>query len=260
MNLVPTRNEVFTGEAAGTKTIAIWSHDAALNQPAMKLTEGSWNRGFVNSWQGANVTPIPLVGGQIVWIAWTPVGGGQASVEASGANLPGLQEYRATTNGGQSWTGPFKGHQWKFRIYCGGRPAQYEIFGASCPGSGRLTPLLAFEGIPTLGGSMSVHLTRALANAPALMSIGLSDSDWLGVPLPFDLTPLGAPGCRILASGQVLLVTAADAAGNGAINLTIPNDGSLVGGSFFDQYWVLDQAANTLGFAFTNGGRGTFGD
>jgi hypothetical protein len=260
MNMVPTRLEIFTGEAGGIHALAIWSHDAVANQPALKLTEARWSGSTVNGWQGVNVPPIPLIGGQIVWVAWTPVGNSQASVENTGGNLPGIQEYRGSFNGGQTWNGPFKDHQWKFRIYCGGRPGHYEAFGLSCSGSGRLTPELGFLGLPALGRSMTVQLQNGLANTAAIMTVGISNTNWLGLPLPFDLALSGAHGCNLYASGQVLVVGATNAAGSLGNVLSIPNDSSLTGGAFFNQFWVYDPSANPLGFAFTNGGKGLIGD
>jgi hypothetical protein len=34
----------------------------------------------------------------------------------------------------------------------------------------------------------------------------------------------------------------------------------LISGTFFDQWWVIDPAANALQLAFSNGGRGIFGN
>jgi hypothetical protein len=64
----------------------------------------------------------------------------------------------------------------------------------------------------------------------------------------------------LYASGQVLVVGATNAAGSLGNVLSIPNDSSLTGGAFFNQFWVYDPSANPLGFAFTNGGKGLIGD
>jgi hypothetical protein len=120
-----TRLEVFTGEALGTNTVALYAHDAAGNQPGVYLESAIWSMSSTNAWQGAVLNfPTFLAANQTYWFVWVPIGGAQASIDAS---LPGLgQVYRASFDNGQTWAGPFQDtiNHWKFRIFgtCGGNP------------------------------------------------------------------------------------------------------------------------------------------
>jgi hypothetical protein len=84
---------------------------------------------------------------------------------------------------------------------------------------------------------------------PALLVIGHSNTDWSGVPLPFDLTSLGAPNC-FLRNNLLMTapgITQAGANGTASIVVPIPADRTLAGGIFYSQFWFLDPGANNLG-------------
>ena len=115
-------------------------------------------------------------------------------------------------------------------------------------------------GTPRLGASFSVNLTQARANASAFLLHGLSDRSWSGVPLPFHLGPAGAPGCWLWCSGEIIRAAATNAAGATSIGLAVPNDRSLIGGVFFNDWLIHDPTANALQFVTSGGGRGRFGD
>jgi hypothetical protein len=119
--------------------------------------------------------------------------------------------------------------------------------------------LLQNNGLPKLGGSYKLELSRAVANSVALLFFGFSDSTWNGIPLPFDLAGLGAPGCKILASGHIVLVVPTDANGLATHDAGVPNDQNLCGGAVYNQMWVFDPQANQLGFAGTNAGKAVMG-
>ena len=79
------------------------------------------------------------------------------------------------------------------------------------------------------------------------------------VPLPFDMTPAGAPACFLRVSADVLLVAPTNATGTGAVNVAIPNDVSLLNSSFFNQFLVYDPPVNALDFVVSTSGKGTIG-
>jgi len=251
------RIEIFTGNAHGQNGVAIWNHDAANNRPQTQLAIGTWGMSSIRGWQGANLSgPVPLSLGQTFWIVWSCVNGSQSSIEGSGS---GAQEYRGSFDGGATWNGPFQSYQWKFRVWGGGQPGQYEAYGSGCAGSNRGTPELGWNGIPDLGLNLDILLARGLPSSSAFMAIGDSDSSWLANPLPYDLAPQGAPGCLVRASVATSLFRPIDAAGNATATLSIPANPALLAFRFFDQWWVLDAAANPLGLVVSNGGAGAIG-
>ncbi len=90
---------------------------------------------------------------------------------------------------------------------------------------------------------------------PAILTIGTSATSWGGIPLPFDMTPLGAPGCFIRNSIFTTFggVTQANASGSAVINVPLPADPSLEGAVFHSQFLFIESGANALG-VFASGG------
>jgi hypothetical protein len=254
---VATRIEVFTGNGTGTNTVAIWSHDTNNNQPLAMLGQGSWQMSRVRSWQGANLTqPVVVSQAQVIWLVWAPVNGAQASVEGNGA---GAQPYRSSFNGGQTWGGPYQGHQWKFRVY-GGSCGQCDVFGTGCAGQSRVTPELGWGAVPAAGGTLNVMLQNGVPNDFAVLSVGDSNTVWNAQPLPYDLAPYGAAGCLIRCSVVVTVLTPTDpATGAAVVVANIPPNPALYGVRFFDQWLVHDATANALGYKVSNAGSGVVG-
>lgn len=256
--LSATRVEIWTGERTGTNTIGLWTHDAVNNRPAVNLGSAAWSMSAINAWQGATLpTPVAIPANTDFWIVWAPVNSAQSSIQQ---NTGGATVYRGSFDGGQSWNGPFTGPIWKFRIHCGGSPGHYEVFGTGCAGATRRTPVLGFFGVPTIGQNMVLMLRNGLGGGNAFVSVGISDTLMNGVPLPIDLGPAGAPGCRVLASMEMVVGVPIDPTGESNLTLPIPAQPALVGASFFDQWFVLDPGANALQLVLSNGGKGIIGD
>ena len=83
--------------------------------------------------------------------------------------------------------------------------------------------------------------------------VGFSDVDWGGVgPLPFDLAPLGAPGCRVLVAPDVLQgVTSVAADGRASAAIALPANPGISGFRIFAQ-WAASTTANALGLSLSN--------
>ena len=126
-------------------------------------------------------------------------------------------------------------------------------------GSQPLAPALACQEVPRIGMSHTLLITDALPFTPAVLTFGLSNTSWLGRPLPLDLTPIGAPGCNLLTSVDVNAVFATDAFGAARLALPVPLQPVLVGNTAFHQSVIVDLRANKRGIALTNGLAGTFG-
>ena len=95
----------------------------------------------------------------------------------------------------------------------------------------------------------------AAGSLPAILTIGASSTSYYGVPLPYDLGALGAPGCMITNDILVTVagVTQSGPEGSVALPVQIPNDLKLEGGTFYTQYLFLQQGANLLGQFSSNG-------
>jgi hypothetical protein len=152
--------EIFTGEATGTNSLSIWTHNAGLNQPGVSLTSGSWAMSAVDSWQGTSFAPTSLDCGGTYWLVWGCINNSQCSIDPPGTTLG--QPYRGSFDGGFSWSGPFQfvDRHWKFRLLgnCSGGTAPF------CLGDGSLsTPCpCANTGLTGRGCNNSINTGGAL--------------------------------------------------------------------------------------------------
>jgi hypothetical protein len=136
----------------------------------------------------------------------------------------------------------------------------YDTFGSGgCAGSLGVPTLAASSGSrPALGTTLSVVLGNLPLNL-AIVATGFSNTAAFGgtVPLPFDMTGLGFPGCHLLVDPLVsdFLVGAANTA---VWNLAVPANNALSGVLLFNQGVSLDTGSPAL--AMTNGGRAVIGE
>lgn len=107
---------------------------------------------------------------------------------------------------------------------------------------------------PRLGANWSLTYSSILPNAIGVGAIGGSGvgGTWGGIPLPIDLTSLGAPGCKWSVSADFTVNLTASATGSASwAAIPIPNNPALGGGVFYDHAAFLDPAANSWGVVTT---------
>ena len=140
-------------------------------------------------------------------------------------------------------------------------PNRYTPYGVGCKGSNGIPLIRAKGNMQTkIGVPIQVEvLNMPLPASPGLMGLGTTGTSFgaLG-DLPFDLTPLGATGCRIWCS-WFMFMGFASANGQGVWALGIPNDPVLVGARFFNQAYVTDKGANPFGLVLSNAAVGLIG-
>lgn len=118
------------------------------------------------------------------------------------------------------------------------------------PGGGAIVQLTN-TGVPRINQSFDVHVSGAVANSVALL--------WLGAQkLNISLSPI-LPGCSLYTSLDVLLGGVSTGSGSATSRFTLPNTRSLIGIRFFNQWMVVDRAANNLGIVLSNGGEAVIG-
>lgn len=120
-------------------------------------------------------------------------------------------------------------------------------------GSGCGAGTVGWMGTPQAGSTFVVDLGGGPALAPALLTIGGSDSLWGGAPLPLDLAPFGAPGCELLTGLQILIPAFTDFFGNVTLGIPIPADPHLIGATVYTQWMASDPGVNALGWVFSGG-------
>lgn len=136
-------------------------------------------------------------------------------------------------------------------------PLLYGSYGTGCAGTAG-TPSLAAMGssLPQQGTTFLAQLSNMpTTGGAALVTLGFSDSVYGALPLPFDLSSLGAPGCRILTSPDFNSFVL-NSGGTAVWALPIPVNPSLSGANFLNQGVVLDSGADGLGLSFSNARRG----
>lgn len=145
------------------------------------------------------------------------------------------------------------GDTWEFDL---GPQAAFTPFGAGCAGS-RGVPQLVAQGssVPRIGTTFSAHVSNLPWTGPAFALVGLSNTSYSGVPLPIDLTMLGAPGCSLLTSIEDLQPLA-NVLGTAIWSFPVP---PVPGASFYTQVLPFDPGVNGLGLTASNAGHALIG-
>lgn len=112
--------------------------------------------------------------------------------------------------------------------------ASFATFGEGCAGSAGV-PQLSASTLPTLGGTYTLDLVNLpTTGGLAAFVTGLSNTVWNGLPLPLALASIGLPGCTDYVSVDATVLRGTTA-GGAFFQLTIPNNPSLAGITFFNQ-------------------------
>ena len=159
---------------------------------------------------------------------------------ASGTNS---KMYWRAQQGTIVWKGPSTGEPWAWKVLG--------------PGGTRLTPALSNTGLPKIAQTFQLDLTQARASSVGVLVFGASDTTWGPVKLPL---AIGSTGCSLLASFDLPIILPTSATGTTNAPFVIPNEKSLLGNPFYNQWLVLDPGANSLNLAFSNGGKGLIGN
>ena len=164
---------------------------------------------------------------------------------------------RTVLFGGASLAG-FLADTWEYyRAF----PASFSSFGSGCKGSAGVPLLTALQ--PPIHAKTFTMMLSPVPTGPSntpFMLVGASNTNWAAIKLPLDLGLLGAPGCKLLVSADVL-VQLKGSGGTARFDLAIPGrDPWLLGKSLYLQGLVMDSKANPLGIALSNAGKATIGN
>ncbi|MBI1383254.1 MAG: hypothetical protein GC161_19515 [Planctomycetaceae bacterium] len=124
-------------------------------------------------------------------------------------------------------------------------PTLAQNFGAGCPGTGALVPVISAVGAPTLGNAgFGVAVSQARAFAPAFLALSLGQ-----VTLP-----VGGSCNLYLETPLVLVASVTNAFGTTSVSVPVPAAApNVLGVSAYFQYVIFDPAgAGVLGTAFSN--------
>ncbi len=135
---------------------------------------------------------------------------------------------------------------------------RYFVKGITGPMANSDRPTLSFttpyNAVP--GGKVALQLAWPTKAYPATLFVGVSNKAWGAIPLPLDLTILGAPNNTLYTGAELRLPLSFAKQTNGrylaTTTLPIPNDQRLAGWHAFFQSYLLDPPSNGLGMVFTN--------
>ncbi len=122
-----------------------------------------------------------------------------------------------------------------------GLPRTAGLLGPACAGTLVASPHVGMQSLGATG--VRVHLSDAPPSSPAVLLIGLSTTQFAGLPLPLSVDGLGFPGCFLRTSidAQLLVVTGSfgQAAGYARIDLPHPVPVSGSGMWSLSAQWVV---------------------
>ena len=128
----------------------------------------------------------------------------------------------------------------------------YNYYGTGCPGAAG-TPYLDLtpNSLPFSGQRFSVMVKRVPFFAPTFMMVGASNTNHLGLSLPYPLNSLGMPGCSLL-TGPDGVYTCTSVFGTALWDVQLPP--GLGGQIFYNQAVIFDPSANQMGVSLSNAG------
>lgn len=138
--------------------------------------------------------------------------------------------------------------------------AAYAEIGAGCGGSGAPPQLAATGGSrPWWGETFTVEVgPLPPATLAAALAYAASRTVWNGIPLPFDLTPFGAPSC-LLRVGLDVTVPMQTTAGRAVQTVPLPAARVLLGRTMYQQALVLTPGSNSAGLLVSSARAATIG-
>lgn len=161
---------------------------------------------------------------------------------------------RTVLFGGEVWYS-YLDDTWVFGTF---HPATFTPFGTGCAGHFGMPVLGAPGSRPVIGTTFTVACTNLPDDHFTTMWLGFSNTQWNGLPLPFDLSGLGMSGCTLYVSSD-FVSSVLNYQGTGYWALPIPADQGLVGLPFHLQAASFDRV-NDLGIITTNAATAVVGD
>lgn len=237
-------------EEAAALSLPTVARDAFKSEVRIAWKAGSWGPNGSFYWSTFEWLSLPFRNGPVLtpreYVSGVFIDGASVNSQAEATmNLAKREVLREVVRSAlATWTN-----------YTGGA---FVAFGIGCSGSNGV-PQLAPSGVPEAGSAVQFDLGRARVASVASLSLGSSTTSFAGTPLPFDLAPLGAPGCRVLCDRLVSVLLPTSSNGNASFRLDLPAQRNLIGARLHGQFTVIDPPANALGLTTSNAATLTIG-
>ena len=215
---------------------------------ATNIANGTITVGGAQGWYSTSVNPpITVPAGTAFWFhvdAYSTIAPPQHST-AGGVAGPTTNWWRRPNFSNYGWTSSVSVARQIFRIHC--LPAAPAV------------PSLTVDQPPRLGQTITYTVGGGIPGGLGFCVFGFSGSQWAGMPTPVDLAFLGAPGCAMYTSTDIVIPMPLDPAGIGSVGLGVPATPGLAGASIYNQAGVLRPGVNPLGTLFSSAGVGVLG-
>lgn len=239
-----TRNRRSTGTV--TVTARIYLADQTGKPKTTPVASTSMTVGPKLGWYRANFAkPVPIPGAKPFFISWsTPSSILMRIFDPMLRSGMRVQHYQRRAGSSGAWNGPLL-RAWAYKIHCAG--------------AGIVPPWIEAGSLPHLGGTLVVRLAQARPSTGAVLLTGVSNTQWGPFQLPLNLKLLGAPACDLAVSPDLSHAMPTTTTGTARVSIPIPNQSTLLGARFHQQWAVFDPKANGLGFAFSFGATARIG-
>ena len=207
---------------------------------------------------GYNGTAIQLDTWEWDGAEWYQVAAGTVAPPNATENIRGFDPVRRKFVVFGGFSGAFSNETYEYSGTTGGiTTGLFSLYGDACT-TAVGDPTLAAAAAPTRGQTLTLNYGNLPPETDLVLTVlGLSRTTWNGAPLPFDLAPIGLPGCGLLASADTINLSLASA-GAATFGFPIPNQAALINRELFAQGVLLD-SVNFLFLGATRGGRAVIG-
>ena len=125
-------------------------------------------------------------------------------------------------------------------------------FDAGCGGAGGQPATVSVSPMLHPGQVSTIRIDNLPTNTPAMLLVGTSAKNWLGVPLPIALGVAGLPGCNLSVAPEVALLFVS---GSGAAQAAwmVPNLPAFAGQPMFFQSMFKQVGLNPTGIGASRG-------
>ena len=125
------------------------------------------------------------------------------------------------------------------------KPPGVSAFGGGCPADSGLIPRIGAHPFAIPGGAINFHVSNTAIGRCAGLALGVSNTSYGAIALPWFPFPASGPLCSLLVSLDMFANgrthTASNQMGAASYTLDIPALSSLSGATFYAQ-WAVDNA------------------
>ena len=173
----------------GNVTVTTHLYSASGNAPGTQLATGTMTIGQSAGWYKTTFNrSVTFAQGTRYFIGFT---NSNPTFNLGTVTSGNITPYWRNNGTGGSWI-RFTTRAWGYRVTCKGT-------------QGGAIPTLSSSGLPELNQKFQLSLSNANPSANGFLVLGASDKLWGSTALPLDFSNVGATGCALYASADILI-------------------------------------------------------